>query len=64
MHKPQWINEEEAATLLGYKKETLRKYTKSGKLKIAYSTIAGRNYKYNKIDIDQLWTQYSTLYKK
>ena len=61
MRKADWIKEKEAADLLGYKPETLRKKVKSGQLAIAYSTITGRNFFYNRLDIDKLLTAHSNL---
>lgn len=51
--KPNWISEEEAAQLLGYKPKTLRKYINLGRItNISYVRLNRRKVSYNKVDID------------
>lgn len=54
MPKHQWIPEDEAAKKLDYKPRTLRKLVKSGTLDISYTTLRGRNYRYDERSIDRL----------
>ncbi|HEY0579420.1 MAG TPA: hypothetical protein VGC75_01820 [Candidatus Nitrosocosmicus sp.] len=49
--KVKWITEKEAALLLGYKPQTLRKRCKSGNLPIGYTCSNNRHYEYNVYDI-------------
>lgn len=50
-----WIDEKEAAKLMGYKPETLRKYVKKGRLRITYSAFRQRNYQYDRNDIQKFF---------
>jgi predicted site-specific integrase-resolvase len=59
--RPQWIKETEAAEMLGYKPIVLRKYAKSGKLSIAFHTIKGRKFQYDRTDIENLMLKHSTF---
>ena len=58
--KVKWITEKEAATLLGYKPQTLRKRCKSGNLAIGYTCSNKRHYEYNFYDIHQQKLKNST----
>jgi len=58
--KVKWITEKEAATLLGYKPQTLRKRCKSGNLSIGYTCSNNRHYEYNLYDIHQQKIKNST----
>jgi predicted site-specific integrase-resolvase len=49
-----WISEKEAADMLGYQPETLRRYVKSGKLDISYSPVTDRKYFYDQKGIEKL----------
>lgn len=53
MTKTKWIKENEAADLLGYAPETLRRYCKSGKLSISFTHINGRKFQYAEKDIEK-----------
>ena len=54
MSKPRWINEKEAAEKLGYKPDTLRRYVKSGKLDISFTTVRGKKFQYDEKGIDKV----------
>ena len=58
--KVKWITEKEAAVLLGYKPQTLRKRCKSGNLSIGYTCSNNRHYEYNLYDIQQQKLKNST----
>lgn len=60
MAKVNWLDEETAAKRLGYKPRYLRAICKSGKLKIAFSTITGRKFHYSETDIIRLQEKNST----
>jgi predicted site-specific integrase-resolvase len=61
MQKIHWIKEEAASEMLGIHYKTLRRYAKSGKYAINYSRLSGRNYQYNKVDIENLLLENSTV---
>lgn len=61
MAKAEWINEKEAAGMFGWAPRTLRKYVKEGKIRVAYTTVTGKNIHYNKIDIDKVMIAHSNL---
>lgn len=48
-----WIPEEQAAEKLGYKPYTLRRYVKSGKLDISYTSLRGRKFQYDEKSIEK-----------
>jgi hypothetical protein len=48
-----WINEDEALKLLGYKKpDTLRKYCKNRTIAVNMAKLSRQHFVYNKVDID------------
>lgn len=51
--RTEWISEQQASDILGYKPRTLRQYVKGAKLDISYTSINGRRYKYSKSDIQK-----------
>lgn len=62
--KPHWISEDEAARLLGYKPNILRRFctgTNEKKLPIHTSKPNYRTVLYNKNDIDQYLLETSTI---
>lgn len=61
MKKITWIPEAEAAKMMNYKPETLRKYAKSGKLTINFTARNQRRYQYNKNDIEKVLLEHSTM---
>lgn len=63
MPKVIWLNEAEAAKLMNYKPETLRKLAKSGKLDIPYTTVRNRKYHYDKLSIEKEMLAHSNLMK-
>lgn len=52
-----WLNEKAAAERIGYKPETLRRYVKAGKLKITFTHLNGRNFKYLERDIIKVFNE-------
>lgn len=50
----RWIDEQTAAELIGFKPYTLRRYVKSGRLKVIYTHVNMRRYKYNRLDIEKM----------
>lgn len=60
--KVEWIPEKKAAEMLDYKPETLRRNVLRGKIQVAITNNGfGRKYKYNKLDIDKLLMDNSTI---
>jgi predicted site-specific integrase-resolvase len=58
---PNWIKESEAAQMIGISPETLRRYTKAGKLDISYTSVRGRNFQYDQNDIEKLLNKNAVL---
>jgi hypothetical protein len=58
---PMWIGEQEAATMLGYKPLTVRRYVKAGKLPVDYYTRTKRVYLYDRNDIEKFMLDHSTI---
>jgi predicted site-specific integrase-resolvase len=58
-----WIKEQEAAEMLGYKPETLRKLVKSGKLNIAFTCLNNRKFLYCKNNIERELLAHSNYVK-
>jgi hypothetical protein len=52
--KFKWILEAEAAKMLNVKPVTLRKNVKNRKIPIGYTSVRGRNFQYNELDIVKL----------
>jgi predicted site-specific integrase-resolvase len=61
MAKAEWVDERTAAGFFGWAPRTLRRYVKAGKVRIAYTTVTGKNIHYNKLDIDKLMIAHSNL---
>lgn len=64
--KVEWIAEKEAAELIGLRPSTLRRYVKpdTGKhpyTNINFTCLNGRNFKYNKYDIEKVFLDNSTI---
>lgn len=64
MTKPNWIKEGEAARMLGYTDlDHFRDLVKKNVFNVAYTSTRGRNFQYNKNDIDRLLIENSTFKK-
>jgi len=59
--KVNWISEAEAAQKMGYKPAVLRRYARTGKVKIAYTRVNYKTYEYCQNSIDQYKLERSTL---
>lgn len=51
---PEWLEEKAAAKMLNYQPRTLRKYAKSGRLPVAYTSLFGRKFFYDKNSIQKI----------
>lgn len=57
----EWINEKEAAGMLGYKyPRTLRDNAKTGNIPVVFRTTNGRRFQYSKEDIQKYQLETST----
>lgn len=59
--EPEWIEEKAAAAMVGYQPRTLRKYAKSGKIEVNFTSLFGRKFFYNKHDLSKVLLQASTI---
>jgi predicted site-specific integrase-resolvase len=59
--KITWIDEKQAAERMGYQPETLRRYCKSGKLPISFTSVKGRSFKYSEKDIENFLFENATI---
>lgn len=59
----QWLNEKEAAEVLGRKPRTLRKKVKGGVWPVTYTNLEGRSFQYSLTDINKLLLNNSTKVK-
>lgn len=59
--KPDWMKEAEAASMLGYQPETLRKKVKAGKLNVAFTNLNNRNWQYDRKDLEKVLLENSTF---
>lgn len=66
MKYPTWIDEKEAAAMLGYKPDEFRRRVKDPDraMGINFTNTNGRNFRYSKEDIQAFQFRNSTLYKK
>lgn len=62
--KPNWIKEQQAAQMLGYTDlDHFRSLVKSNVFNVAYTSTRGRNFQYDKNDLDKLLINNSTFKK-
>lgn len=61
MKKVTWIPEAEAAKMANYTRDVFRRYCKSGKLAINFTSINNRNFQYCKEDIEKILLEHSSI---